>query len=59
MPKKKLTIAQVKKAIKKIHANLRVLFDDKVYSERSLVPMTAQKLLDIGTKFSMARDRMK
>jgi hypothetical protein len=59
MPKKKLTKAQVKKAIKNIHANLRVLFDDKVYSERSLVPMTAQKLLDIGTKFSMARDRMK
>jgi hypothetical protein len=59
MPKKKLTKAQVKKAIKNIHANLRILFDDKLYAEGSLVPMTAVKLLDIGTKLSMARDRIK
>ncbi len=59
MPKKKLTKAQVKRSIANIHKNLRMLFDDKAYAEKSLVPMTAAKLLDIGTKLSMARDRMK
>ena len=59
MPKKKLTKAQVKRYRANIHKNLKLLFDDKAYAEGSLVPMTATKLLDIGTKLSMARDRIK
>ena len=59
MPKKKLSKAQVKRSIANIHKNLKILFDDKLYAEGSLVPMSAVKLLDIGTKLSMARDRIK
>jgi hypothetical protein len=60
MPKKKLTKAQVKKTIRTIHTNIKKLFDDKFMSYgKSEVPMSANKLLEIGTKFSMARDRIK
>ena len=60
MAKKKLTKAQVKKTIAIIHKNIKRLFDDKFMSYgKSEVPMSANKLLEIGTKFSMARDRIK
>ncbi len=60
MPKKKLTKAQVKKTITTIHTNIKRLFDDKFMSfGKSEVPMSAIKLMEIGTKFGQARDRIK
>ena len=59
MPRKKLTKAQVKRALKTSHAHLFRLFMDKIEQPDSRVPMSKDKLMDLVTMLGNAWKRVK
>lgn len=59
MPKKKLTKTKVKKQFKSILNGLRTMFEDKIGHTSSIVPISANKLLDKILEMQRAEKRVK
>ena len=59
MPKKKLTVQQVRRKLKTCNNAMYDLFLDKVGHANSSVPMSVPKLLDLNKELQSATKRVK